>query len=184
MTGHDRYGTSVPYLSGTEGYGTFRIPAIVATGSGALLAFAEGRRTGPADSGDIDTVVKRSTDGGDTWGPLRVVAAGAGDTVGNPTPVVAATGRVVLLTTGNAGTVTEAQILRGQATAEQTRRVYVRYGDGDGTAWTAPHEITADVKPAGWRWYATGPGHAIRLAHGPHAGRLVAAANHSTAPAS
>src|SRR5262245_29048580 len=112
MPEHGRYRVSVPYTSGTEGYGAFRIPAIVATGSGALLAFAEGRKAGPGDTGDIDTVVRRSTDCGTTWGPLRVAAAGGGDTMGNPTPVVTAAGRVVLLTTGNAGTVTETQIMR------------------------------------------------------------------------
>ncbi|GIH14542.1 sialidase family protein [Rugosimonospora africana] len=179
MPANDRYGTSVPYVSGTEGYAAFRIPAVVATPAGTLLAFAEGRRAGPADTGDIDTVVRRSTDGGRTWGPLRVVAAGGGDTIGNPTPVLASTGRVVLLTTGNAGTASEAQILRGEVSAARSRRVQVRYADHDGTAWTPPRDITDAVKLAGWHWYATGPGHAIRLAHGPHAGRLVAAANHS-----
>jgi sialidase-1 len=38
------------------------------------------------------------------------------------------------------------------------------------------------VKRADWRWYATGPGHAVRLRHGPHAGRLLVPANHSVAP--
>ncbi|MDX3513392.1 sialidase family protein [Streptomyces caniscabiei] len=42
---------------------SFRIPAVVAT-PGALLAFCEGRVGGREDSGDIDIVMKRSTDGG------------------------------------------------------------------------------------------------------------------------
>ncbi|MEO3747639.1 sialidase family protein [Plantactinospora sp. B5E13] len=174
--------TSVPYTSGAEGYNAFRIPAVIATRSGALLAFAEGRLAGLADAGNIDTVVKRSTDGGCTWGPLRVVHDSGPDTAGNPAPVRTTDGRIVLLTTYNAGTATEAMILRGEVTAEQSRRVFVQYSDDEGVTWTAPREITADAKLPNWRWYATGPGHAIRLTRGTHAGRLVVPANHSIAP--
>ncbi|MCO6010376.1 glycoside hydrolase [Actinoallomurus purpureus] len=174
--------TSVPYKAGTEGYSAFRIPAVVRTRSGDLLAFAEGRFSGLGDAGNIDTVVKRSADGGCTWGPLRVVQDSGPNTSGNPAPVVTARGRVVLLTTYNAGTSTETAILRGQVTPEQSRRVFVQYSDDEGTTWSAPREITAAAKLAGWRWYATGPGHAIRLTRGRHAGRLFVPANHSIAP--
>lgn len=61
--------TSVPYVSGRDGYAAYRIPAVVRTPRGTLLAFAEGRRDGPGDTGDIDLVVRRSADGGRTWGP-------------------------------------------------------------------------------------------------------------------
>src|SRR5918997_3321381 len=62
------------------GYACFRIPAIVRTTAGTLLAFAEGRVLNCGDAADIDIVLKRSTDGGRTWGPLQVVNEGAGDT--------------------------------------------------------------------------------------------------------
>jgi sialidase-1 len=104
------------------------------------------------------------------------------NTSGNPAPVVTASGRVVLLTTYNAGTATEAAILRGEVSAEQSRRVFVQHSDDDGVTWSTPTEITADTKLGNWRWYATGPGHAIRLSQGQHAGRLVVPANHSIAP--
>ena len=175
--------SSVPYVSGEGGYDTYRIPAVVTTRSGTVLAFAEGRVDGAGDSGDIDLVVRRSTDGGCTWGPLSVVAAGHGDTRGNPAPVIdPATGRIVLLTCYNSGEVSEAQILRGEVTPEQTRRVFVQYSEDDGRTFSAPREITDQVKPDNWRWYATGPGHATALTRGPHAGRLVVPANHSAAP--
>ncbi|MGK5534130.1 sialidase family protein [Streptomyces sp. URMC 129] len=172
--------SSVPFASGTGGYDTYRIPAAVTTPDGTLLAFAEGRVGGAGDTGHIDVVARRSTDGGCTWEPLTVVAAGDGDTRGNPAPVVdPATGRVVLLTSFNSGEVTEAEIMRGEATAEQSRRVFVQTSDDDGRTFTAPREITADVKLPDWRWYATGPGHGIALSDG---GRLVVPANHSAAP--
>ena len=55
------------FISGEDGYHTYRIPAIIKAEDGSLLAFAEGRRGGQGDSGDIDLVMKRSTDGGATW---------------------------------------------------------------------------------------------------------------------
>ncbi|MFL1903198.1 exo-alpha-sialidase [Streptomyces tauricus] len=175
--------SSVPFTAGESGYDTYRIPATVTTRAGTVLAFAEGRHNGAGDTGNIDVVLRRSGDGGCTWGPLTVVAAGDGDTRGNPAPVVdPRTGKVVLLTSYNSGAVTEAQIMRGEVTAEQSRRVFVQTSRDDGRRFGAPREITAAVKPPGWRWYATGPGHAVALTRGPHAGRLVVPANHSAAP--
>ncbi|MEU6229561.1 sialidase family protein [Streptomyces sp. NPDC047042] len=177
--------SSVPYVAGEGGYDTYRIPATVTTGKGTLLAFAEGRHNGAGDSGDIDVVLRRSTDGGCSWGPLSVVAAGDGDTRGNPAPVVdQKTGRIVLVTSYNDGAVTEAQIMRGEATPQQSRRVFVQTSTAanDGRSFTPPRDITAQVKLPDWRWYATGPGHAVYLTRGPHAGRIVIPSNHSAAP--
>lgn len=175
--------SSVPYTAGQGGYDTYRIPATITTPGGAVLAFAEGRRNSASDTGTIDVVLRRSIDGGCTWGPMKVVTAGKGNTRGNPAPVVhPRTGRVVLVTSYNSGTVTEAQIMRGEVTPEQSRRVFVQTSTNDGRSFTTPREITADVKLPDWRWYATGPGHAVALTRGPHAGRLVIPANHSAAP--
>ncbi|MFC8512236.1 exo-alpha-sialidase [Streptomyces sp. NPDC057257] len=175
--------SSVPYVSGEGGYDTYRIPATVTTRRGTVLAFAEGRHNSAADSGHIDVVLRRSRDGGCTWDPMRVVAAGNGDTRGNPAPVVdPRTGAIVLVTSYNSGSVTEGQIMRGEVTPEQSRRVFVQESWNDGLSFSAPRDITAEVKRADWRWYATGPGHAVALTRGPHAGRLVVPANHSVAP--
>ncbi|MFI2199942.1 exo-alpha-sialidase [Streptomyces sp. NPDC020192] len=171
--------SSVPYVSGQGGYHTYRIPAVVRTRHGAVLAFAEGRRNGAGDSGAIDVVLRRSGDGGCTWGPLTVVAAGHGDTRGNPAPVVdPRTGAVVLVTCGNSGKATEEQITRGEA----DRRVYVQRSWDEGRHFSPPADITAQVKRPGWHWYATGPGHAPALTRGPHQGRLLIPANHSATP--
>lgn len=171
------------FRSGTEGYHTFRIPAVVRARSGVLLAFAEGRRGAAGDAGDIDLVLRRSTDGGRTWGPLQMVGDNGPHTFGNPAPVVdPRTGRVVLLSTHNAGTASEQEILRGEVPPEDSRRVFVQHSDDEGTSWSAPVEVTPTTKRADWRWYATGPGHAIALRRGPHPGRLVVPANHSAAP--
>ncbi|MFI6791745.1 exo-alpha-sialidase [Nonomuraea sp. NPDC050383] len=175
--------TSVPYRAGTEGYHTFRIPAVVVTAAGTVLAFAEGRRDAAGDAGRIDLVLKRSADGGATWGPLQVVAREPrGGTAGNPAPVVTRDGRVVLVHVRNAADATEDKIRRGQVPAANGRRVYVQTSDDDGATWSEAREITAGVKRPEWRWYATGPGHAVELRHGPHAGRIAVPGNHSLPP--
>ncbi|WP_199429621.1 sialidase family protein [Qaidamihabitans albus] len=172
---------SVPYTSGTGGYHTFRIPALVRTASGELLAFAEGRVESAGDTGAIEVVLRRSADGGCTWGPLSVVSSNGDATAGNPSPVVLGNGDIVLLTTRN-GRVTEREIMAGTVSDEDTRRVFVQRSTDGGSTWSAAREITGEAKAADWRWYATGPGHAIVLRHREHAGRIVVPANHSSAP--
>lgn len=181
---HSGCTSSVPYVSGSGGYDTYRIPATVVTDQGTVLAFAEGRHNSAGDTGNIDVVLRRSSDGGCTWGQLSVVAAGDGDTRGNPAPVVdPRTGAIVLVTSYNSGAVTEGQIMRGEVTPEQSRRVFVQRSWDDGRTFSAPRDITGEVKSPSWRWYATGPGRAVALTRGVHAGRLVIPANHSAAPA-
>ncbi|ASR38317.1 alpha-sialidase [Prauserella marina] len=173
--------TSIPYRSGTEGYHTFRIPALVRTRTGQLLAFAEGRLESAGDSGAIEVVLRRSTDGGRTWGPLAVISRNGDATAGNPSPVVLADGTIVLVTTRN-GRVTEEEIMSGTVSDEDSRRVFVQHSFDDGLTFTEAREITAEAKEANWRWYATGPCHAIVLRGGRYAGRIVVPANHSSAP--
>ncbi|MEU0332841.1 sialidase family protein [Streptomyces sp. NPDC006193] len=170
--------TTVPFRAGQEGYAAFRIPAVVATHRGTLLAFCEGRADSAADHGHIDVVLKRSADGGRTWGPLQVAASNGGGLAGNPAPVVLDTGRVLLVHIRAAASATEAAIVRGQVTDADGRRVWVRHSDDDGVTWSAPEEITAQVKRPGWRWYATTPGHALQLS----AGRVLVPANHTLPP--
>ena len=66
------------FISGKDGYHTYRIPALITTAEGSLLAFCEGRRNSRSDHGDIDIMLKRSTDGGETWSDQQVVYAEAG----------------------------------------------------------------------------------------------------------
>ena len=166
------------FVDGAEGYHTFRIPAVVVATNGVVLAFCEGRKDGRGDSGRIDLVIKRSMDGGETWGKLEVVREDGGNVCGNPAPVAdLATGNIFLLSTWNRGTDTEKAILAG--TSADTRRVFVQESRDNGATWSAARDITATVKKPEWRWYATGPCNGIQLKLGTHAGRLVIPANHS-----
>ncbi|MFF9116021.1 exo-alpha-sialidase [Streptomyces massasporeus] len=169
---------SVPFHAGQEGYASFRIPAVVATRTGDLLAFCEGRVGSRDDFGNIDIVLKRSTDGGHTWGPLQVAARNGDSLAGNPAPVVLDTGRILLVHVRNAAHATEDAIRRGTVSAADGRRVWVQHSDDEGRTWSAPREITREAKRPEWRWYATTPGHAIQLT----TGRVVVPANHSLPP--
>ncbi|KUL64753.1 MULTISPECIES: sialidase family protein [Streptomyces] len=180
------YEVSVPFRAGTEGYTSYRIPAVVLTHAGTVLAFAEGRVDSSADYGHIDLVLKRSADGGRTWGALQIVARDEDGTAGNPAPVVLDggphDGRVLLVHIRSAASATEDRIRRGEVSAADGRRVWLTYSDDDGASWSGAREITASTKRPEWRWYATTPGHALQLRYGAHAGRIVVAANHSLPP--
>lgn len=162
------------FVSGTEGYHTYRIPAK----DGTLLAFCEGRKSTGGDSGNIDLLLKRSMDGGATWGATQLVWDDGDNTCGNPCPVLdAATGTIWLLLTHNLGTDHEKEI--AARTSKGTRTVWVASSADHGATWTKPVEITARTKDPAWTWYATGPGVGIQIKAGPHAGRLVIPCDHN-----
>jgi sialidase-1 len=166
------------FVAGTGDYHTYRIPSIIATPKGTVLAFCEGRKKNAADSGDIDLLVRRSTDGGKTWGPQEVVWDDGANVCGNPTPVVDAdSGTIFLLLNWNRGEDTEQEIVTGKS--KDTRRVFLSRSTDDGVTWSKPTDLTAAVKRPEWRTYANGPGNGIQLTRGPHRGRLVIPANHT-----
>lgn len=161
------------FVAGTQGYHTFRIPSLLVTPSGDLLAFCEGRKNGRGDSGDIDLVLKRSKDQGATWGPLQVLADYQGETIGNPCPVIDRSSSTIwLLLTRNLGTDTEKAILDGKS--QGSRTVWICQSRDDGQSWSSLIEITDEVKPMSWTWYATGPGVGIQL----KSGRLLIPCDH------
>lgn len=165
------------FRSGDEGYKTFRIPSIICTQTGKLLAFAEGRVNGSSDTGNIDLVMRSSEDGGRTWSPLKVVWDDGGNVCGNPAPVVDnETGTIHLLMTWNLGEDREQQIIEGKS--RDTRRIFVSSSTDDGENWTVPREITGSAKKEDWTWYATGPCHGIQLENGKYKGRLVIPCDH------
>ena len=156
------------FTAGEGGYHTYRIPSLIVTAKGTLLAFCEGRKRGTSDAGDIDLVLRRSLDGGKTWQPMKVVWDDAANTCGNPCPVVEReTGTLWLLLTHNLGEDKEAAIVDG--TSKGSRTVWVSKSADDGLTWDKPVEITKNIKQPDWTWYATGPGVGIQT----KSGRLV-----------
>ena len=164
------------FVSGEEGYHTFRIPALIVTKAGTVLAFCEGRRGSGSDTGDIDIVLKRSADGGMTWGPLQLVADDGPNTIGNPCPVVDRdTGTIWLPLTHNLGEDRESEII--ERTSKGTRTVWMTKSEDDGETWAPIYEVTATTKEPNWTWYATGPGVGIQL----RSGRMVIPCDHMVA---
>lgn len=166
------------FVSGADGYHTYRIPAAIISRQGNLLAFCEGRKSGRGDSGNIDLLLKRSTDGGRTWGQSQVLWDDAENTCGNPCPVLdEETGVIHLVLTHNNGRDNESDIKMKRGSG--TRTVWIlRSGDG-GTNWSKPVEITKSTKDPAWGWYATGPGVGIQIQRGPNRGRLVIPSDHT-----
>ncbi|MCD6505086.1 exo-alpha-sialidase [Candidatus Poribacteria bacterium] len=165
------------WVSGQGGYHTYRIPALAVTVRGTLLAFCEGRKHDRSDTGDIDLLVKRSTDGGRTWSESKIVWDDGENTCGNPCPVVdEEDGTVWLLMTWNRGDDNERHII--DRTSRDTRRVFLTSSSDDGISWAEPIEITKAVKKPNWTWYATGPGAGIQIKNGKYRGRLVIPCDH------
>ena len=165
------------FESRTGGYNTFRIPAIISTTKGTLIAFAEGRKNSSSDTGDIDLVMKRSEDSGKTWSEIKVLWDDGGNVCGNPAPVQdRETGNIYLLCTWNLGTDREPEIIN--ETSKDIRRIFVMVSSDDGITWSAASEITGSVKAADWTWYATGPCHGIQIKKGKYRNRLVIPCDH------
>ncbi len=164
------------FVSGQDGYHSYRIPSLIVSPKGALLAFCEGRKNGISDAGAIHLLLKRSLDGGKTWQKPQIVWADGDNTCGNPCPVIDRdTGTIWLLLTHNLGSDTEGRILDG--TSKGSRTVWVCKSTDDGVTWSSPVEITKDTKAADWTWYATGPGVGIQT----KSGRLVIPCDHKVA---
>ena len=163
------------YRAGDYGYNECRIPCLITTTQGTILAFNEAftidhetRR-----QGRHDILLRRSFDGGRSFTDVQVVAARQGEHCGNPSAVQDRnTGTILLLYC-----VCEDSSVRGERLIKQgkkSRDVWITSSDDDGATWVEPAEITRDVKLGDWTWYATGPGHGIQLS----SGRLLVACDH------
>ncbi len=137
------------FLAGKGGYRRYRIPALVVSSRGTVLAFCEARRHTGEDHDEIDILVRRSQDSGRTWDAGRMVVSDGDRTCGNPCPVVDhRTGGIIL------------------PFCKDSQQVFVTRSEDDGINWSQPEEITDSVKDPAWSFLGTGPGHGIQLRSG------------------
>jgi hypothetical protein len=140
---------------GENGWVDFRVHAVDVTSAGTVLAFSEARVGTSADDGPKDLVLRRSTDGGRTWGPTTYIESHRGGGWANPTPVVDL----------RTGLITVFYALNAQGLSS---RVFRRTSTDDGLSWSDPSEVTDlfQGNEYGWTFHLPGPGRGIQLADG------------------
>ena len=131
------------------GYKCYRIPALLTTDKGTVLALAEARKNSCSDHGDIDLVLRRSLDGGRTWSENLLIADDDEHTMGNPCLVLDRSSGTIWLTF-----------------CRDNRRILVTKSTDDGKTWSKPLDITRTAMNPAWHWVGTGPGHGIQLSNG------------------
>ncbi len=162
------------FTANEGGYPLYRIPGIVVTAQGSLVAYCEARKS-RGDWGHIDILVRCSRDGGATWsvplkmplpeGPLERNSAAVAQGLGKPGEITL--NNPVALVDHQRGTVVLLYCV-------EYARCFVTTSADDGATFSKPVEITATFntfRPGySWRVLAVGPGHGIQLQNG----RLVA----------
>lgn len=164
------------FKAGMEGYHSYRVPAIVRTKRGTLLAFCEGRKSSSKDYGHMDIVYKRSTNNGTSWSPLKVLFTKNEGTCNNPTAVAdLINGRVAIIMSYHEAKYAQEGISRDHEVIDEwgERRVFLNWSDDDGLSWNNLQDVTKELLPRKYTWDAIGPGAGIQLRYGAKAGRLI-----------
>ncbi|KAA3638083.1 MAG: exo-alpha-sialidase [Bacteroidetes bacterium] len=161
-----------------RGVDTYRIPGLATTNSGTLIAVYDIRRNSAVDlQEDIDVGMNRSTDGGQTWEPMRIIMDMGewGDLpneqngIGDPAVLVDRHTNTIWVAAvwahGHPGKRNWWASKQGMTPAETSQFVLVKSED-DGKTWSAPINITSQIKDPGWHLLLQGPGKGITLKDG------------------
>src|SRR5262249_26169192 len=162
------------FEANTAGYKLYRIPGIVVTTKGTVLAYCEARKSDRGDWGTIDILLRRSTDGGKTWGERKTIADVPGPKQKNPVALAQKLADPSDVTYNNPVMIADRSGAVHLLFCLEYMRCFYSRSDDDGVTWSAPVEITESTfvpirKEYDWKVLATGPGHGIQL----KSGRLV-----------
>jgi len=158
---------------GQDNVHTYRIPGLATTNRGTLIGVYDIRRRGSGDlPGDIDIGMSRSTDGGRTWEPMKVIMDMGNDPqwrydgIGDPAVLVDRnTGTIWVAATWSHGN----RSWRGSGPGlkpEETGQLMLARSDDDGVTWSEPINITEQVKRPEWCFLLQGPGKGITMRDG------------------
>lgn len=189
-------GASIPYRigkalrdAGNDGVAAFRIPGLATSNRGTLLAVYDVRHANSSDlQGDIDVGLSRSTDGGNTWEPMKIIMdmgewGGLPEDqngIGDPAILVdEQTGTIWVIALwmhGKPGTAAWNSSGPG-LTPQETGQLMLVKSEDDGKTWSDPITITEPMKDPSWQLFFNGPGKGITL----NDGTLVFAAQYKDA---
>ncbi len=149
----------------------YHIPGLAVTSKGTVLAYAAWRDVDAKDWGRIYIVMRRSTDGGKTWGPEHKVPTGEAsvEAVVKSSPPKPK-GKENDLVVDNAMVIPDRNGMVHFVYCVEYRRVFYMRSEDDGVTWSKPVEITSvfeKYRPEmDWKIVATGPGHGIQMKNG------------------
>ena len=164
------------FVAGEAGVCEYRIPALVCTNEGTLLAACDARADRPGDApNDIDLALKRSEDLGETWSEVEIlIDDGEEMAAGDPCMLVdRQTGAIWIVYDHIYPTMDE--LLRRDperaegAEVEWHGRVVFLHAipsDDDGRTWSDPIDLTGQVKADEWVAAMAGPGMGITTSTG------------------
>lgn len=170
--GSQRIGYAVR-LPGDDGSKSYRIPGLVRSKAGTLIAVYDIRYRHAGDlPADVDVGVSRSKDGGQTWEPM-IVAMDMGndpkfgyDGVGDPAVLVdPRSGRLWLTALWSHGN-RAWNGSRAGMTPEETGQFMICHSDDDGVTWSKPVNLTSQLKDPSWWLFYNGPGNGIVMKDG------------------
>lgn len=163
---------------GDDGVFAYRIPGLVTTPQGTLIAVYDIRHRTSLDlQEDIDIGMSRSTDGGRSWEKMKKIMdmgrwgglPDAQNGIGDPCVLVdEATGEIFVVAVWTYGLGNDRawdQVGDGFS-PETTAQLMITSSRDDGRTWSAPRNITAQVKAPEWRFTLQGPGRGICMADG------------------
>jgi sialidase-1 len=163
---------------GADGIAAFRIPGLVTSKEGTLLAVYDIRRNSSVDlQEDIDVGLSRSLDGGQSWEPMQVImdmGEWGGlpkdeNGIGDPTILVDdITGTiwvVALWFHGKPGKRAWVASEQGMS-PEKTGQLMAVKSTDDGKTWSEPINLTPQLKVESWFLFFNGPGRGISMKDG------------------
>lgn len=164
--------------AGDDGAAAYRIPGIVTTSDGTLVAVYDVRYESSADlQGNIKVGVSRSNDGGRTWEPMRLALdldgygglPAAQNGIGDPCILYDSRNDrlwiAALWCHGMPGK--RAWTASGQGLSpDETGQLLLVSSEDGGMTWSEPVNITPMVKDESWYLLLQGPGRGITMSDG------------------